>query len=77
MARGQGQSQLNMLAFIDLEERVPQDHPLRRIKMFADAALAELSPIFDAMYAADGATLDSAGALAQGESVDRALFGAQ
>ena len=40
-----------MLAFIDLEERVPPHHPLRTIKRFADRALAELSPTFDAMYA--------------------------
>ena len=54
MARGQRQSQLNMLAFIDLEERVPAAHPLRIIKALADAALAELSPVFDAMYAERG-----------------------
>jgi transposase len=43
-----------MLAFIDLESRVPLDHPLRTIKNIADAVLRELSPLFDAMYAEDG-----------------------
>ncbi len=43
-----------MLAFIDPESRIPADHPLRTIKKFADAALAELSPQFDRLYAADG-----------------------
>jgi len=43
-----------MLAFVDLEERVPADHPLRAIKRYADAALAELSPVFDQMYAVNG-----------------------
>jgi transposase len=43
-----------MLAFIDPESRIPADHPLRTIKQFADAALAELSPQFDRVYAADG-----------------------
>jgi transposase len=43
-----------MLAFIDLETRIPQDHPLRAIRRYADEALAELSPTFDAMYAEDG-----------------------
>jgi len=43
-----------MLAFIDLESRVPLDHPLRAIKRIADAALRELSPLFDEMYAEDG-----------------------
>ena len=43
-----------MLAFIDPESRIPANHPLRTIKKFADAALAELSPQFDALYAAAG-----------------------
>jgi hypothetical protein len=43
-----------MLAFVDLEERVRIDHPLRLIKWFADEALAQLSPVFDAMHAVDG-----------------------
>jgi transposase len=43
-----------MLAFVDLEERVPRNHPLRLVKRFADRALAELSGVFDAMYAAGG-----------------------
>src|SRR3954467_470680 len=43
-----------MLAFIDPESRIPANHPLRTIKEFADAALAELSPEFDRLYAADG-----------------------
>jgi transposase len=43
-----------MLAFIDLEERVPTVHPLRTIKRLADEALTDLSPTFDQMYAKDG-----------------------
>lgn len=54
MARGQRDPQVSMLAFIDLEERVPADHPLRPIKRWADLALAELSPLCDAMYAQEG-----------------------
>ena len=52
--RGRREPQATMLAFVDLDERVPPNHPLRVIKHFADAALAELSPVFDAMYAAGG-----------------------
>ena len=52
--RGRRDPQLTMLAFIDLEERVPLDHPLRTIKALADRALAELSPTFDRMYAEGG-----------------------
>lgn len=43
-----------MLCLISPESRVPREHPLRDIKKLADAALRELSPIFDAMYAEIG-----------------------
>src|SRR5712692_597059 len=52
--RGQRDPQVTMLAFVNLEERVLPDHPLRTIKRFADRALVELSPVFDAMYASGG-----------------------
>ena len=40
--RGRREPQITMLAFIDLEERVPTNHPLRTIKRLADEALADL-----------------------------------
>ena len=49
--RGRHEPQVTMLAFIDLETRVPRDHPLRLIKAVADKALAALSPNLDRMYA--------------------------
>ena len=52
--RGRRNPQVTMLAFIDLEERVPTAHPLRTIKRLADEALADLSSVFDRMYAKDG-----------------------
>jgi len=52
--RGRQDPQVSMLAFVDMETRIPLDHPLRTIKYMADAALAELSPLLDAMYAEDG-----------------------
>jgi transposase/sulfur relay (sulfurtransferase) complex TusBCD TusD component (DsrE family) len=52
--RGRRDPQVTMLAFIDLEARVPPDHPLRAIKALADRALAELSDVFDRMYAEVG-----------------------
>src|SRR5438132_2193571 len=52
--RGRRDPQTTMLAFVDLEERVPRNHPLRVIKQFADRALRELSPVFDEMYATGG-----------------------
>src|SRR5215831_5994374 len=52
--RGRAKKQASMLAFVDPETLIPADHPLRTIKRFADAALLELSPLFDEMYAAEG-----------------------
>ncbi len=52
--RGRCDPQLSMLAFVDLDARIPADHPLRIIKRLADSALAELSPGFDRLYAAGG-----------------------
>src|SRR5215218_5363620 len=52
--RGRRDPQLSMLAFVDLEARIPASHPLRCIKRLADRALAELSPVFDRIYAAGG-----------------------
>lgn len=43
-----------MLALVDVEERIPATHPLRRIKTIADRVLATMSRTFDAMYAESG-----------------------
>ena len=52
--RGRHEEQEVMLAYVNLEERVPKDHPLRAIKMVADEALKRLSPEFDRMYSKVG-----------------------
>ena len=52
--RGRHDPQATMLAFVDLEERVPQDHPIRTIKIIVDDALERLSPEFDQMYSKVG-----------------------
>ncbi len=43
-----------MLAFINLNERVPRDHPLRIIKRVADDVLSCMSGDFDRMYSKVG-----------------------
>jgi hypothetical protein len=40
--RGRQDPQVSMLAFIDVEARVPADHPLRVIRRLADEALERL-----------------------------------
>ena len=52
--RGRLNPQRSMLGFIDLEERVPPDHPLRAIKRLADRALGAISDELNDAYAADG-----------------------
>lgn len=48
--RGRRDPQATMLAFIDLESRVPSAHPLRVIKALTDQALDGLSDTFDEIY---------------------------
>ena len=52
--RGTPKNQASMLSLRTPEERVPKDHPLRRVKDMADAALATLSETFDEMYSSKG-----------------------
>ena len=52
--RGAETKQSSMLCLMSPEARVPASHPLRSVKQFADQALSELSPVFDAMYSATG-----------------------
>jgi transposase len=52
--RGADRQQSSMFSYISAERRVPKDHPLRAIRVMADAALTELGPCFDAIYARSG-----------------------
>jgi transposase len=50
--RGEERQQRSIV--MDVEQRIPQDHPLRRIKQVTDTVLKNLSPIFDQMYGGVG-----------------------
>ena len=52
--RGPEEKQSSLIALISPSSIVPDGHPLRQIKVRADAALKELSPVFDEMYATTG-----------------------
>ena len=54
MARGDDRQQQAMFSILSPEARVPQDHPLRTIRMLVDEVLHDLSPTFDAIYAKVG-----------------------
>ena len=52
--RGDEERQDAMIVFQSLEDQVPLDHPLRPIRRMVDRALAEMSPLFDSLYAERG-----------------------
>ena len=52
--RGKAENQIVMLSSLTPDQLVPQDHPIRKIKPMVDRALAELSPVFNRMYAEGG-----------------------
>jgi len=43
-----------MFSYLSPEERVPENHPLRPIRLIVDEALTALSPIFSQLYSAFG-----------------------
>ena len=51
MIRGTDEGSGSLFSYVDLETRVPKDHPLRAIREIANGALADLSADFAAMYA--------------------------
>ncbi len=52
--RGSSEAQPMMIAYVNLDKRVPVDHPLRKIKAMADRELQGLSPLFNKMYSPTG-----------------------
>ena len=52
--RGDDQQQTGMFSYVSLEERVPQDHPLRAIRKLVDEVLRSMAKDFDGMYAKTG-----------------------
>lgn len=52
--RGADVTQASLFSYRSLEERIPQDHPLRRLRALVDGILTSMSPEFDALYAKTG-----------------------
>ena len=48
--RGADEHSGSMFSYVSLEERVPQDHPLREIRRITDRALERLSHRFGTLY---------------------------
>ena len=51
--RGTTTRQVTLLS-VTPDQLIPLDHPIRRVKPWVEAALTELDPVFEQMYAADG-----------------------
>ncbi len=58
--RGYERVQDEMFSCVTLEQRVPQDHPLREIRKLVDAVLVSLIDEFDALYAVSRRPFDRA-----------------
>jgi len=54
LMRGFQDKQTGMWTFVSIEDRIPSDHPLRRIKKLADQRLVDLSRVFNRMYSQVG-----------------------
>ena len=52
--RGSDKQTGSLFSYVNLEERVPARHPVRKIKSVMDAALASLDADFEALYADEG-----------------------
>ena len=52
--RGADEKQGEVFSYIPMEDRIPRDHPLRRIRPMVDRGLAEMWSHFEALYARRG-----------------------
>lgn len=50
MMRGTDETSGSLFSYVDLEERVPAQHPLRKIRQVVNDALASLDAGFEALY---------------------------
>ena len=52
--RGHDEQQESLFSYVSPEKRVPEDHPLRRVRKMTDRALAELTVPFSELYSRYG-----------------------
>lgn len=52
--RGAPDDQSSMFSYVSLEDRIPKNHPIRKVKLIFDKALSEMDEIFDELYSAVG-----------------------
>ena len=54
MMRGMDETSGSLFSYVDLEERIPPKHPLRKIRQVVNDALASLDAEFEVLYTAFG-----------------------
>ena len=54
MMRGTDEAAGSPFSYVDLEERIPARHPLRKIRQVVNDALASLDADFDRLFSAEG-----------------------
>src|ERR1700719_2637283 len=52
--RGKDERREGLFSYVGLEQRIPEDHPLRAIRGLVDAVLRDLSRSFAKLYSRDG-----------------------
>lgn len=52
--RGRSHPQSSLFSYVDLESRIPKNHPIRKVRQVIDQALDELEDVFEVMYAEIG-----------------------
>jgi transposase len=52
--RGDQDPQKVLFSYVSQEDRIPEDHPLRKLRTMVDPILKELSPTFNKLYAEGG-----------------------
>jgi transposase len=74
--RGEDRQSGGLLSYVDLEARVPADHPLWPIRAIVDEALSALSGEFEALYSHLGRPSIAPERLLRGAAAAGVLFGA-
>jgi len=54
VVRGEQKDQGALFNYVHLEDRIPAEHPLRKIRVLVDRALGDLDKQFEELYSATG-----------------------
>ena len=54
--RGADVQQLGMFSYVSVEDRVPKEHPIRKLRVLVDTILSEMDELLGSRYAPGGRT---------------------